>query len=228
MFHRYQSAARPCRASGRADLRISLVKRCAARTTARDVRTAPRAGSMMRCGSMGEFVAAGRRGTAGSGASPTLVFSCTGGIACGALADSQISALGRAPRQGTDQIRRSADDCGRIPRSTTERHGPHAKVILSLAVSCRWRQGQRGGRGSRAAVREPARPGEPGPAVAGRSGQPTGAHGASTGRRALTLVEPQQVEAGGYRTQSLSSSSGCLISGRAVTCSCWSRSAVLT
>ena len=28
----------------------------------------------MRCGSMGEFVAAGRRGTAGSGASPAVVF----------------------------------------------------------------------------------------------------------------------------------------------------------
>ena len=65
-------------------------------------------------------------------------------------------------------------------------------MILSLAVSCRWRQGQRGGRGSRAAVREPARPGESGPAVAGRSGQPAGAHGAGTGRRAATLVEPQQ------------------------------------
>ena len=43
----------------------------------------------------GEFVAAGRRGTAGSGASPSLVFSCPGRIACGAPAGSQIRALGR-------------------------------------------------------------------------------------------------------------------------------------
>ena len=104
-----------------------------------------------------------RRGTAGSGASPTLVFSCTGRIACGAPGGSQIRALGRAPRQGTDQIRRSAGDRGRIPCSATERHGPHAKMTLSLAVSCRWRQSRRGGRGSTAPVSEPARPGEPGP-----------------------------------------------------------------
>jgi hypothetical protein len=71
----------------------------------------------------------------------------------------QIRALGRAPRQGTDQIRRSAGDCGRIPCSATERHGPHAKMTLSLAMSCRWRQSQRGGRGSRAPVSEPARSG---------------------------------------------------------------------
>jgi hypothetical protein len=38
---------------GHAERRISLVKRCAARTTARDVRTvAPRAGLIVRCGSM--------------------------------------------------------------------------------------------------------------------------------------------------------------------------------
>ena len=43
----------------------------------------------------GEFVAAGRRGTAGSGASPSLVFSCPGRVACGAPAGSQIRALGR-------------------------------------------------------------------------------------------------------------------------------------
>jgi len=43
----------------------------------------------------GEFVAAGRRGTAGSGVSSTLVFSCPGRIACGAPAGSQIRALGR-------------------------------------------------------------------------------------------------------------------------------------
>ena len=43
----------------------------------------------------GEFVAAGRRGTAGSGACPSLVFSCPGRIACGAPAGSQIRAPGR-------------------------------------------------------------------------------------------------------------------------------------
>jgi len=51
--------------------------------------------------------------------------------------------------------------------------GPQQGEILSLAVSCRWRQSQRGGRGSRAPVSEPARPGEPGPAVAGLSGSRT-------------------------------------------------------
>jgi hypothetical protein len=43
----------------------------------------------------GEFVAAGRRGTAGSGASPSLVFSCPGRVVYGAPARSQIPALGR-------------------------------------------------------------------------------------------------------------------------------------
>jgi len=43
----------------------------------------------------GEFAAAGRRGTAGTSASPSLVFSCTGRIARGAPARSQIRALGR-------------------------------------------------------------------------------------------------------------------------------------
>ena len=94
----------------------------------------------------GEFVAAGRRGTAGSGASPALVFSCPGRIACGAPAGAQIRALRRGE-------------------------------TLSLAVSCCWRQSQRGRRGSRAPVSEPARPGEPGPGsrrpqrVAGRRGR---------------------------------------------------------
>ena len=50
---------------------------------------------IMRCGVDGEFVAAGRRGTAGSGACPSLVFSCPGRVACGAPARSQIRALGR-------------------------------------------------------------------------------------------------------------------------------------
>ena len=51
--------------------------------------------------------------------------------------------------------------------------GPQQGEILSLAVSCCWRQGQRAGRGSRAPVSEPARPGEPGPAVAGLRGSRT-------------------------------------------------------
>ena len=38
---------------------------------------------------------------------------------------------------------------------------------------------------------------------------------------------PQEVWTCGYRRQSLSLSSGCLINGRVVACSCWSRSAVL-
>jgi hypothetical protein len=50
---------------------------------------------------------------------------------------------------------------------------PQQGQTLSLAVSCCWRQSQRGGRGSRAPVSEPARPGEPGPAVAGLSGSRT-------------------------------------------------------
>jgi len=56
---------------------------------------------------------------------------------------------------------RRADSC--------PRHGE----TLSLAVSCCWRQSQRGRRGSRAPVSEPARPGEPGPAAAGLSGSRT-------------------------------------------------------
>ena len=41
------------------------------------------------------------------------------------------------------------------------------------------------------------------------------------------LMEPQQVQARGYRRQSLPFSSACLINGRVVTGSCWNRSAVL-
>ncbi len=55
-----------------------------------------------------------------------------------------------------------------------------------------------------------------------------GASEASTGERALTLAKLQQAEARGYRSQSLSFSSACLINGKAVTRSCWSRSAVLS
>ena len=45
------------------------------------------------------------------------------------------------------------------PLSGNRTAWPHAKRTLSLAMSCRWRQGQRGGRGSKAPVSEPARPG---------------------------------------------------------------------
>jgi hypothetical protein len=108
--------------------------------------------------------------------------------------------------------------------------GPHAKMTFvpgrvvpleAEPAGWTWQQGP----GQRASS-----VGEPGPAVAGLSGQPGGAHGASEASPAsepFMLVEPQQVEARGYRSQSLSFSSACLINGRVVTCSCWSRSAVL-
>ena len=178
----------------------------------------------------GEFVAAGRPGTAGSGACPTLVFSRTGRIACGAPAGSQIRALGRAPRQGTDQIRRSAGECGRIPCGATERRGPHAKMILSLAVSCR------GGRAGRVDVAAGPRSGSwlgrgnrarRSPASAGSRTARTVPARPAPASEPFTLVEPPQVETRGYRRQFLPFSSACLINGRGVTCSCWSRSAVL-
>ena len=71
---------------------------------------------------------------------------------------------------------------------------PRQGEILSLAVSCCCRQSQRGG--SRAPVSEPAWPGEPARAVAGLSGQPDSAHGASEASPAgepFRLVEPQLV-----------------------------------
>ncbi len=46
-------------------------------------------------------------------------------------------------------------------------------------------------------------------------------------RVACRLGVPQEVQAPGYRRQFLPFSSACLINGRVVTCSCWSRSAVL-
>ena len=88
---------------------------------------------------------------------------CSAPPGCDELAIDPQRIVGWAPRQGTDQIRRSAGECGRIPCGATERRGPHAKMILSLAVSCRG--GGRPGGCGRAPVREPARPGEPGPAV---------------------------------------------------------------
>ena len=47
-------------------------------------------------------------------------------------------------------------------------------------------------------------------------------------RVACRLCVPQEVQTCGYRIQSLPFSSACLINGRVVTCSCWSRSAVLS
>ena len=176
----------------------------------------------------GEFVAAGRRGTAGSGASPALVFSRTGRIA--SVRRLAIRAPGRAPRQGTDQDPAGrAGECGRIPCGATGRRGPHAKMILSLAVSCCWRQSQLGGRGSRAPVSEPGPAGEPGPGrrlSGSRTARTVPARPAPAGEPFM-LMEPQQVQARGYRRQFLPFSSACLINGRGVTCSCWSRSAVL-
>jgi hypothetical protein len=99
------------------------------------------------------------------------------------------------------------------------------RVVLSEAEPTGWTWPQ--GPGS---VSQPG-PGEPGPAVAGLSGQPDGAHGASEASPAsepFRLVEPQQAQARGYRRQSLPFSSACLINGRVVTCSCRSRSAVLS
>jgi len=117
----------------------------------------------MRCGPVAGFAAAGRRGTAGSGACPALVFCGTGRVACGAPVGSQIRALGGAPRQGTGQIRRSGGDGGRVPGGATGRHGPPAKRSLSLAVACRWGQSRRGGGGSRARSASRPGPGGPGP-----------------------------------------------------------------
>jgi hypothetical protein len=107
---------------------------------------------------------------------------------------------------------------------------PRQGEILSLAVSCCWRQSQRAGRRSRAPVSEPARSGEPGPGsrrpqrAAGQRGRCQRGQPAS---EPFMLVEPQLVQTRGYRSQVLPFSSACLINGRVVTCSCWSRSAVL-
>ena len=71
---------------------------------------------------------------------------------------------------------------------------PRQGEVLSLAVSCCWRQSQRGGSG--APVSEPAWPGDRARAVAGLSGQPDSAHGASEASPAgepFRLVEPQLV-----------------------------------
>ena len=190
---------------------------------------APRSPTM-RCGSMASSSQPG--GAEQPVLVPLLRWSSPAQVALPAVLrpGSQIRALGRAPRQGTDQIRRSAGECGRIPCGATERHGPHAKMILSLAVSCR------GGRAGRVDVAAGPRSGS----WLGRGNRarrsPTSA-GSRTARTVparpapasepFTLVEPPQVETRGYRSQSLPFSSACLINGRGVTCSCWSRSAVL-
>ena len=103
---------------------------------------------------------------------------------------------------------------------------PRQGEILSLAVSCCWRQSQRGGRGSRAPVSEPSRSGEPGPAVANLSGS----HTVPARPAPASALDEDGAAAGidrGYRSRSLPFSSACLINGRVVTCSCRSRSAVL-
>ena len=155
---------------------------------------------------------------------------CSAPPGCDELAIDPQRIVGWAPRQGTDQIRRSAGECGRIPCGATGRRGPHAKMILSLAVSCREgragrvdvaagpRSGSWPGRGNRAR-RSPASAGS-------RTARTVPARPAPASEP-FTLVEPPQVETRGYRRQSLPFSSACLINGRVVTCSCWSRSAVL-
>jgi hypothetical protein len=147
----------------------------------------------------GEFVAAGRRGTAGSGACPSLVFSCPGRVACGAPAGAQIPALGRERscrwpcRAGGD--RASGVDVAAGPRSASQ-PGWGNRPVQSPASA-----------GSRTARTVPARP--------------------APASEPFRLMQPQLVQARGYRRQSLPFSSACLINGRVVTCSCWSRSAVL-
>jgi hypothetical protein len=123
---------------------------------------------------------------------------CPGRVACGAPARWQIRALGR------------------------ER-------------PCRWPCRAVGGRASgvdvAAGPRSASQRGrEPGPGSRRPQRQPDSADGASEASPAsepFRLMEPQQVQARGYRSQSLPFSSACLINGRVVTCSCWSRSAVL-
>jgi hypothetical protein len=146
----------------------------------------------------GEFAAAGRRGTAGPGASPALVFSCPGRVACGAPAGADS-----CPRQGetlslaVSCCWRPSQRAGRGSRAPGQRASPAWEPGPAVA----------GLSGSRTARTVPARP------------VPASAP--------FRLAEPQQAQARGYRRQSLPSSSACLINGRVVTCSCRSRSAVL-
>jgi len=98
------------------------------------------------------------------------------------------------------------------------------RVVLLAAEPAGWTRQQQGP-GQRAS---PA--GGPGPGSRRPQRQPDGAHGASEPSPAsepLMLVEPQRVQARGYRRQFLPFSSACLVNGRVVTCSCRSRSAVL-
>ena len=154
---------------------------------------------------------------------------CSAPPGCDELAIDPQRIVGWAPRQGTDQIRRSAGECGRIPCGATERRGPHAKMILSLAVSCR------GGRAGRVDVAGPRSGSQLGrenrarrsPTSAGSRTARTVPAGPAPASEPFMLMEPQLVETRGYRRQFLPFSSACLINGRVVTCSCWSRSAVL-
>jgi hypothetical protein len=86
----------------------------------------------------GEFVAAGRRGTAGSCASPSLVFSCPGRVACGAPAGAQIRAHGRErscrwPCRAVGG-RASGVDVAAGPRSASQPgRGNRARAVAGLS-----------------------------------------------------------------------------------------------
>jgi hypothetical protein len=185
----------------------------------------------MRCGSMASSSQPG--GAEQPVLVPLLRWSSPAQVALPAvlrLARRFVPSAGRRDRERTRSAGQQVE-CGRIPCGATERHGPHAKMILSLAVSCRGgragrvdvaagpRSGSWRGRGNRAR-RSPASAGS-------RTTRTVPARPAPAGEP-FTLVEPPQVETRGYRSQSLSFSSACLINGRGVTCSCWSRSAVLS
>ena len=108
---------------------------------------------------------------------------CSAPPGCDELAIDPQRIVGWAPRQGTDQIRRSAGECGRIPCGATERRGPHAKMILSLAVSCR------GGRPAGWMWQGPG----PGASSAGRTGPGGPRPQRAAGRRARCLRgQPRQ------------------------------------
>ena len=123
---------------------------------------------------------------------------CTGRIACDAPAGSRF-----VPSAGRDLVAGRVVPLEAEPTGWTWQQGPGQRA--------------RSAGGTGLGSRRPQR-------------QPDGAHGASEARPAsepLRLVEPQQVQARGYRRQSLPFSAACLINGRVVTCSCRSRSAVL-
>jgi len=91
-----------------------------------------------------------RRGTAGSGASPSLVFSCIGRIACGAPAGSQIRALGgerscRWPCRAVGGRVSGLDVAAAGPRSASQPGREPGPAVAGLS-------------GSRTARAVPARP----------------------------------------------------------------------